>query len=82
MNPHDLQNAPVLVVGAGIMGAGIAQLAAQSGHRAMLFDARAGAAEQAIAKLSMTLDALDAHYRAERDRVSGWLRQSAQRAGR
>jgi NAD(P)H-hydrate epimerase len=31
---------PVLVVGAGIMGAGIAQVAAQAGHTVRLFDAR------------------------------------------
>ena len=36
----DLSGTPLLVVGAGIMGAGFAQLAAQSGHRDTLFDAR------------------------------------------
>ncbi|MFY9511954.1 MAG: FAD-dependent oxidoreductase, partial [Rubrivivax sp.] len=30
---------PVLVIGAGIMGAGIAQVAAQAGHSVLLFDA-------------------------------------------
>ena len=39
-----LQGTPVLVVGAGIMGAGIAQVAAQAGHAVLLFDAREGAA--------------------------------------
>ena len=34
----------MLVVGAGIMGAGIAQVAAQAGHPVLLFDARDGAA--------------------------------------
>ena len=33
-----LQDAPVLVVGTGIMGAGIAQVAAQAGHTVFLFD--------------------------------------------
>ena len=32
--------APVLVVGAGVMGAGIAQVAAQAGHPVQIFDAR------------------------------------------
>ena len=48
----------VFVVGAGIMGAGIAQVAAQAGHPVMLFDAREGAASDAILKLGATLDAL------------------------
>ena len=39
-----MKNAPVLVIGAGIMGAGIAQVAAQAGHPVLLFDAREGAA--------------------------------------
>jgi 3-hydroxybutyryl-CoA dehydrogenase len=53
-----MQNAPILVVGAGIMGMGIAQIAAQAGHRVMLFDARNGAALQAKDKLASTLNAL------------------------
>ncbi|HET9822632.1 MAG TPA: 3-hydroxyacyl-CoA dehydrogenase [Burkholderiaceae bacterium] len=53
-----LKNAPVLVVGAGIMGAGIAQVAAQAGHPVRLFDTRDGAAAQAKGKLASTLDGL------------------------
>ncbi|MDO9294192.1 MAG: 3-hydroxyacyl-CoA dehydrogenase NAD-binding domain-containing protein, partial [Hydrogenophaga sp.] len=53
-----LNNAPVLVVGAGIMGAGIAQVAAQAGHPVFLFDMREGAAAQAKSKLTATLDGL------------------------
>ena len=34
-------NRPVLVVGAGVMGAGIAQVAAQAGHTVWLHDSRA-----------------------------------------
>ena len=51
---------PVLVVGAGIMGAGIAQVAAQAGHPVWLYDAREGAAAQAIAQLNDTLRGLAA----------------------
>jgi 3-hydroxybutyryl-CoA dehydrogenase len=58
MTKTKLQGVPVLVVGAGIMGIGIAQVAAQSGHVVMLFDAREGAARDAKHKLEATLDAL------------------------
>lgn len=39
------------VVGAGAMGGGIAQVAVAAGHPVVLFDAREGAAEQAVTKL-------------------------------
>jgi 3-hydroxybutyryl-CoA dehydrogenase len=48
----------VLVVGAGIMGAGIAQTAAQAGHAVLLFDTRDGAARDAKGKLAATFDGL------------------------
>lgn len=48
------------VIGAGAMGAGIAQIAAQSGHRVHLFDNRMGAADQAKAKIGETLSGLAA----------------------
>jgi len=54
---------PVLVVGAGIMGAGIAQVAAQAGHPVFLHDAREGAAAQAKDKLGTTLASLVAKGR-------------------
>ena len=57
MNPT-LSDAKVLVVGAGIMGAGIAQVAAQAGHSVYLMDAREGAAQHACIKLRASLDAL------------------------
>jgi 3-hydroxybutyryl-CoA dehydrogenase len=53
-----LQGSPVLVVGAGIMGAGIAQVAAQAGHAVWLHDAREGAATQAKTRMAVALDAL------------------------
>jgi 3-hydroxybutyryl-CoA dehydrogenase len=46
------------VIGAGTMGAGIAQVAAQAGCRVKLFDARDGAAQAAISKTSETLTSL------------------------
>ena len=48
----------VLVIGAGIMGAGIAQVAAQAGHAVLLHDLREGAAAQALVQLGKTLEAL------------------------
>jgi len=48
----------MLVIGAGIMGAGIAQVAAQAGHPVLLHDAREGAAAEAKTKLAKSLDAL------------------------
>ncbi|MFJ7285269.1 3-hydroxyacyl-CoA dehydrogenase PaaH [Pseudomonas sp. NPDC099000] len=41
-------NARIAVIGAGAMGAGIAQVAAQAGHPVLLLDNRPGAAAQAI----------------------------------
>ena len=48
----------VLVVGAGVMGAGIAQIAAQAGHRVHLYDAQPGAAATTRARLAQTLQTL------------------------
>ena len=56
-------DSPVFVVGAGIMGAGIAQVAAQAGHAVQLFDSREGAAAGACANLATTLDGLAAKGR-------------------
>ena len=58
------------VIGAGSMGSGIAQLAAQSGHAVRLFDAQAGAAERALTRIDADLAGavkkgrLDEHERA------------------
>jgi 3-hydroxybutyryl-CoA dehydrogenase len=59
MGPR-LDTVPVLVVGAGIMGAGIAQVAALAGHPVRLYDLRPGAAADARGKLAATLDGLAA----------------------
>ena len=48
----------VAVIGAGAMGAGIAQIAAQAGHPVKLYDNRTGAAEQAIEKIGAQLEKL------------------------
>lgn len=48
----------VVVVGAGIMGAGIAQVAAQAGHEVLLYDSRAGAAALACGAVHESLNGL------------------------
>ncbi len=52
--------APIGIVGAGAMGSGIAQVAAQAGHPVYLVDAVPGAAEAAIERARGTLDRLAA----------------------
>jgi 3-hydroxybutyryl-CoA dehydrogenase len=47
---------PIAVLGAGTMGAGIAQLAAAAGHRVYLFDAADGAVDRATTDLQARLD--------------------------
>lgn len=54
----------VAVIGAGTMGAGIAQVAAQAGHAVLLYDNRAGAARDAIETLRAQLT-----KRVERGRI-------------
>jgi 3-hydroxybutyryl-CoA dehydrogenase len=46
----------VAVFGAGTMGRGIAQVCAQAGMTTLLFDARTGAATEAIAAVGKGLD--------------------------
>ena len=46
------------IVGTGLMGQGIAQIAAQAGVQVLLFDAREGGAEQARAAIQKVLSRL------------------------
>ncbi len=55
MNALD-KHVAVAVIGAGAMGAGIAQVAASAGHRTWLYDNRPGAAAQAIDGIGKQLD--------------------------
>jgi 3-hydroxybutyryl-CoA dehydrogenase len=48
----------IAVIGAGAMGAGIAQVAAQAGHPVKLYDNRPGAAAQAVAGIDSQLGRL------------------------
>jgi 3-hydroxybutyryl-CoA dehydrogenase len=72
-----LSSKSVLVVGAGIMGAGIAQVAAQSmraaGQQVFLHDAREGAAAQAKDKLASTLQGLVAKGKLTAEACEGAL---------
>jgi pyruvate/2-oxoglutarate dehydrogenase complex dihydrolipoamide dehydrogenase (E3) component len=54
------RDAVVGVIGAGAMGAGIAQVAAQAGHRVLLADAQPGAVERALQRMAKELRALAA----------------------
>lgn len=46
----------VAVIGAGTMGAGIAQVAAQAGHKVFLYDVAVGAAVKAVARTAAALE--------------------------
>ena len=75
MNPmeHSLDaTTRVAVIGAGSMGAGIAQLGAQAGHAVRLFDMQSGAAAKALARIAADLEGAVQRSRmsvAERDAV-------------
>jgi 3-hydroxybutyryl-CoA dehydrogenase len=75
MSDIALKNVPVLVIGAGIMGAGIAQVAAAAGHPVWLHDARDGAAAQAKTKLGTTLQALVAKGKLDADAAQQTLQR-------
>lgn len=69
----NLDSARILVVGAGLMGAGIAQVAAQAGHDVALYDTREGAADAAKAKLASTLEGLAAKGKLTAEAVAATL---------
>ena len=50
---HDLT---VGIVGAGVMGAGIAQVAALAGHHVRIYDARPGSANAAVIRITTAID--------------------------
>ena len=54
----NLENTTVVIVGAGTMGSGIAQVAAQAGHAVLIYDALPGTANAAREKLTVTFQTL------------------------
>lgn len=66
-------SAPVGVIGAGTMGAGIAQLAAAAGHAVLLYDAAEGATDKAKARIARGLDKLVDRGKIERATVTALL---------
>lgn len=67
----------VAVIGAGTMGSGIAQVAAQAGHEVVLFDARREAVDQALAMLRKTLDKLVEKGKLSDEEASGIIERIA-----
>lgn len=61
----DSKHLVIGVVGAGLMGRGIAQIAAQAGIEVWIFDTRAGAADEAVAAIAATFDTLAAKGKLE-----------------
>jgi 3-hydroxybutyryl-CoA dehydrogenase len=70
MKPIEVQR--VLVVGAGTMGTGIAQVAARAGYRTAVFDVAAGAAQKSVARIRDSLERA-----VEKGRCSGQERDQA-----
>ena len=68
-------DAPVSVVGAGAMGAGIAQVAAMAGHPVTLVDAVSGAAEEGVARIIGSLQRLEAKGRIDSARLEAVAEQ-------
>lgn len=61
----------IAVLGAGTMGAGIAQLAAASGHPTLLYDAAEGAAARGRAKIIADLDKLVGRGKMDAEAAAG-----------
>lgn len=61
------------IIGTGIMGMGIAQIAAQAGIQVLLFDAKSGAAEQGRQSLKATLEKLAAKGKFTDDELQATL---------
>ena len=70
---QDLQRSDLMVavIGTGTMGRGIAQVCAQAGMTALMFDAREGAVPQAVAAIDKALDGLVAKGRMAADVKAG-----------
>lgn len=67
----------IAVIGAGSMGAGIAQVAAGAGHEVVLVDAAPGAAERGLAGIRAGLETRVAAGKAQRDDVEALLARIA-----
>jgi 3-hydroxybutyryl-CoA dehydrogenase len=61
------RSAPIAVVGAGTMGAGIAQVAAVAGHPVLVYDAAEGMAERAVGAVRQRIAGLAAKGRLDVD---------------
>ncbi len=61
------RSAPIAVIGAGTMGAGIAQVAAVAGHPVMIYDVAEGAAGRAVSGIRERIAALVTRGRLELD---------------
>jgi 3-hydroxybutyryl-CoA dehydrogenase len=84
--PLDASRADLVlaVAGAGIMGRGIAQVAAQAGIRVLLYDNRAGAADEAKREVARQLERLVEKSRMKRedaDRAASRIEVAASLAG-
>ena len=62
----------VAIIGAGAMGRGIAQIAAQAGSQVWLLDTQAGAAQQAREALGVQWDKLQAKGKCSAEQVQKW----------
>lgn len=80
------RNSPVAVVGAGTMGAGIAQVAAAAGHPVFLFDSVDGAVDKALEDMRLRMESSVAKGRRTAEEADaildlivgcGWLAECA-----